>query len=122
MNTHITSHPQDVSEAALGAVSTELKMASSKLESDRVDKARQVMDLHREVANNNTNLVNTKREKSRVQLRLGELSRAVKVVEDSMRGVPDPAGEALDAAKHYDWVGGVGFICYTWYVLPCTWD
>ncbi|CAM9873561.1 unnamed protein product, partial [Ectocarpus sp. 8 AP-2014] len=108
-NASVISPPQDVTEASLGSVATELRMASSKLESDRVDKARQVMDLHREVANNNTNLVNTKREKSRVQLRLGELSRAVKEVEDSMRGLPDPPGEALDAAKHYDWVGGVGF-------------
>ncbi|CAN0132462.1 unnamed protein product, partial [Ectocarpus sp. 4 AP-2014] len=108
-NASVISPPQDVTEASLGSVATELRMASSKLESDRVDRARQVMDLHREVANNNTNLVNTKREKSRVQLRLGELLRAVKVVEDSMRGLPDPPGEALDAAKHYDWVGGVGF-------------
>ncbi|CAB1120817.1 unnamed protein product [Ectocarpus sp. CCAP 1310/34] len=108
-NASVINPPQDVTEASLGSVATELRMASSKLESDRVDKARQVMDLHREVANNNTNLVNTKREKSRVQLRLGELSRAVKVVEDSMRGLPDPPGEALDAAKHYDWVGGAGF-------------
>ena len=41
-----------MTQAALGAVSTELKLASSKLESDRVDKAKQVMDLHREVAQN----------------------------------------------------------------------
>ncbi|CBJ30614.1 hypothetical protein Esi_0203_0058 [Ectocarpus siliculosus] len=102
-NASVSSPPQDVTEASLGSVATELRMASSKLESDRVDKARQVMDLHREVANNNTNLVNTKREKSRVQLRLGELLRAVKVVEDSMRGLPEPPGETLDAAKHYDW-------------------
>lgn len=36
----------------MGGIVTELKMASDKLESDRVDKAKQVMDLHREVAQN----------------------------------------------------------------------
>lgn len=43
---------QDATQATLGAVSTELKLASSKLESDRVDKAKHVVDLHREVAQN----------------------------------------------------------------------
>lgn len=58
---------QEVTQASLGAVSTELKLASSKLESDRVDKAKQVMDLHREVAQNVSPLHSTRVESSRVQ-------------------------------------------------------
>lgn len=59
----------------------------------------------------NTNLVNTKRDKSRVALQLDDLSSAVKVVRESMEGVPDPSpGEALDPEKHFDWVGG-GVAC-----------
>eukprot|EP00903_Cladosiphon_okamuranus_P009090 g8688.t2 len=104
-STFVSSPPQDATQAALGAVSTELKLASSKLESDRVEKARQVMDLHREVAQNNTNLVNTKRDKSRVLNKLEELKSAVEVVKECTKGVADPdSGESLDPEKHLDWI------------------
>ncbi|CAM9113656.1 unnamed protein product [Pylaiella littoralis] len=110
--------PQDITEASLGSVTTELKLASGKLESDRVDKARQVMDLHREVAQINTNLVNTKREKSSVNNQLEVRKRAVKVVEDCVKRLPQPvprvplpaseasqpASRALDPEKDLDLV------------------
>eukprot|EP00752_Nemacystus_decipiens_P005268 g4778.t1 len=104
-STFVSNPPQEVTQAALGAVSTELKLASSKLESDRVDKAKQVMDLHREVAQNHANLDNTKRDKSRVMNRLEDLKGTVQVVAECMEGVADPhSGEKLDPEQHLDWI------------------
>lgn len=53
----------------------------------------------------NTNLVNTKRDKSRVMNKLEELKSSVQVVAECMEGVADPgSSEKLDPEKHLDWV------------------
>lgn len=62
----------------------------------------------------NTNLVNTKRDKSRVMGQLDGLSSAVEVVRESMKGLLEPPpGGALDPEKDLDLVGKRSFYSYS---------